>query len=168
MGALKYVAIAVVAAALVVQQRPELLLKIPKIGFIPFAIITGEVPPFFNKQCYTPEAMAGWIRDNDVVVAVGAKSGTNAMLYMSHLVRTKRNPVGPATIAKIKKKEDKEEEARRSRIILIEIIKRKYAIVVVHAPPPFFFFSFVFLVFFFFLAFFLFFFFFFFFFFGFL
>jgi len=68
---------------------PELWLKIPKIGFIPWAIGGGIMPPFFFFDAFKPENFAGFIHDGDVIVSTQPKAGTNWMLYTLHQIRTK-------------------------------------------------------------------------------
>jgi aryl sulfotransferase len=68
---------------------PALFMKVPNIGFILWAITGHPVPPYFSPDAWEPDEMRSWIRDGDVVVATGAKSGTTWMLYCAHEIRTK-------------------------------------------------------------------------------
>jgi len=69
--------------------KPSLWLKIPHVGFIPWAIGGGEMPPFFFFDAWKPETFGTWIKNGDVVAASGAKMGTHWLLYTCHMIRTK-------------------------------------------------------------------------------
>jgi hypothetical protein len=56
-------------------------LKIPHVGFIPWAIGGGQMPPFFFFDAWKPEIFGTWIKNGDVVAASGAKMGTHWLLY---------------------------------------------------------------------------------------
>lgn len=84
----KYAGFAVVLVAALVAYKPEIVLKLP-MGFIPYAILGHNVPPYFVYDAYEREEFANWTKDGDVIVSVAAKSGTNLMLYMNHLIRAK-------------------------------------------------------------------------------
>eukprot|EP00621_Florenciella_sp_RCC1693_P011547 CAMPEP_0182527288 /NCGR_PEP_ID=MMETSP1323-20130603/3746_1 /TAXON_ID=236787 /ORGANISM="Florenciella parvula, Strain RCC1693" /LENGTH=327 /DNA_ID=CAMNT_0024736255 /DNA_START=59 /DNA_END=1042 /DNA_ORIENTATION=- len=47
------------------------------------------MPPYFDRTPYLGDNFGKWIRDGDVVVAVGAKSGTNWLLNCAHQIRAK-------------------------------------------------------------------------------
>lgn len=47
------------------------------------------MPPFADNDQYKAENFRGWARDGDVIVAVGAKSGTTWMCYCCDAVRRK-------------------------------------------------------------------------------
>lgn len=87
--------LALLAAAIAVgigiigKFKPQLLLRVPNIGFILWAITGHHVPPFFSTDAWEASEMKTWIRDNDVVVATAAKSGTTWMLYCAHQIRVK-------------------------------------------------------------------------------
>lgn len=85
-------AVLLAIAGNLVKQKPEVLLKVPHVGFILFVIAGGNggyVPPFSNNTAYQPENFRTWARDGDVIVAVAPKSGTTWMLYCADAVRRK-------------------------------------------------------------------------------
>eukprot|EP00448_Togula_jolla_P012470 CAMPEP_0170607230 /NCGR_PEP_ID=MMETSP0224-20130122/20942_1 /TAXON_ID=285029 /ORGANISM="Togula jolla, Strain CCCM 725" /LENGTH=409 /DNA_ID=CAMNT_0010932379 /DNA_START=58 /DNA_END=1287 /DNA_ORIENTATION=+ len=72
------------------KVKPELLLLIPHIGFIVQHIFGGQhIPPFFDNELFLPGNFRTWVKDKDVIVATGVKSGTAWMCYCSHAIRTK-------------------------------------------------------------------------------
>ena len=84
------IAVAVALLAFIIATHPELVLKIPNIGFIPYAIITGKpVSAYFDMTCF--KDFKSWIRPKDVIITAGIKSGTTMLLYISHLIRVKGN-----------------------------------------------------------------------------
>jgi hypothetical protein len=94
MGVLKAVALLVallaIAIGTVTQMMPELLFKVPNVGFILWMLVAGgNFPPYFSNDAWEPSEMRTWIKDDDLVVAAGAKSGTTWMLFCSHQIRTK-------------------------------------------------------------------------------
>eukprot|EP00938_MAST-03A_sp_MAST-3A-sp1_P003678 g3678.t1 len=87
----KFVSVSVLAIAIiaiVVRINPEIVLKLPN-GFIFYAIMGHTPPPYFDMSAWQSDEMKTWIRSGDVVVSVNAKSGTNWLLYMTHLIRVK-------------------------------------------------------------------------------
>lgn len=58
----------------VVIFAPHLVLKVPKIGFILYAILGHEVPPYFDGKIF--EHDQAWLRKGDVVIAACTKCGT--------------------------------------------------------------------------------------------
>ena len=76
----------------IVHLQPELFLRIPKVGFIPWGLTGHNLPPYFTFEPWKDEEVmnnSSWLRDGDVVVAVGGKSGTTWMLYCTHQIRVK-------------------------------------------------------------------------------
>jgi hypothetical protein len=84
------------------------------LGGILWAMTGNPMPPFFDVSCFAPEKMQTWVKDGDVIVrcaarlvsgapascsgltgavvgSTAAKSGTNWMLYLAHLIRTRGN-----------------------------------------------------------------------------
>lgn len=47
------------------------------------------MPPYFIKDAWKEDEIETWMKDGDLVVATGAKSGTTFMLYCTHQIRTK-------------------------------------------------------------------------------
>ena len=88
----KSAAFAVLALAVSIgvigKTKPELFLKLP-MGFIPWAITGNIMPPYFDATPFGEDEFGTWTRDGDLIVSVGAKSGTNWMLYCTHQIRTK-------------------------------------------------------------------------------
>ena len=58
-------------------------------GFIPWAITGNPMPPFFSNDAWDVKEVDSWVRDTDIIVSVGTKSGTNWMLYLLHQIRTR-------------------------------------------------------------------------------
>jgi len=79
---------AIAILAIVLRMNPEIVLKLPN-GFIFYAIMGHTPPPYFDMSAWQRDEMKTWIRSGDVVVSVNAKSGTNWLLYMTHLIRVK-------------------------------------------------------------------------------
>lgn len=68
---------------------PHLFFLVPQIGFILYAVTGGHpIPPFIIKDPFEEDSR-GWLKEDDVVVSVGAKSGTTWMLFCSHQIRVK-------------------------------------------------------------------------------
>lgn len=84
----KLVALVAVAVGTIGKVKPELFLKLP-MGFIPWAMTGNFVPPYFDNAFYKSESFRDWVRDGDVVVSVGAKSGTTWMCYCADAIRRK-------------------------------------------------------------------------------
>eukprot|EP00746_Dinoflagellata_sp_MGD_P016139 gnl/MRDRNA2_/MRDRNA2_136285_c0_seq1.p1 gnl/MRDRNA2_/MRDRNA2_136285_c0~~gnl/MRDRNA2_/MRDRNA2_136285_c0_seq1.p1 ORF type:complete len:383 (+),score=63.51 gnl/MRDRNA2_/MRDRNA2_136285_c0_seq1:79-1227(+) len=72
--------------ALVGRVRPELFLKLPS-GYVLWALTGNGIPPYLSEDAWTGDT--SWLRDDDVVVAVGLKSGSTEMLYCMHQIRVK-------------------------------------------------------------------------------
>jgi len=71
---------------------PEIFLNIPNIGFIPFMLMGGNngiLPPYFDISPWQGDNPSEWLRDGDVVVAVGPKAGTTWMCYCVDAIRRK-------------------------------------------------------------------------------
>lgn len=71
-----------------IAHNPLLVFKIPHVGFIFHAVSGGTMPPYFGNDMFHDEKN-DWLRPDDVVVSVGAKSGTTWMLYCGHQIRSK-------------------------------------------------------------------------------
>lgn len=78
-----------IALGMVGRVAPDLFFRIPNVGFILWTITTGKaLPPYI---VHGPFDDHDWLRDDDVVVSVDAKSGTTWMLFCSHQIRVKGN-----------------------------------------------------------------------------
>ena len=74
---------------LIGRLAPTLLLRIPTYGWI-FWMATGNpVPPYLVLDAWKGDEHQSWLRDGDLVVAAGGKSGTTWMLYCAHQIRVK-------------------------------------------------------------------------------
>jgi len=82
--------VSAVSAAIVGKVAPKWFLKFNG-GFILWAITGNPMPPYFSPDAWIGDESDSWIKDNDVVVSTGAKSGTNWMLYLMHQIRTRGN-----------------------------------------------------------------------------
>jgi hypothetical protein len=89
MAALITTTITVLVAVLAISLRtfhPELLLRIPRVGFVLYYLIGGvPIPPFFESTMFHRDEE--WLRPNDVVVSAGAKTGTTWLLETVHQIR---------------------------------------------------------------------------------
>lgn len=87
-------AVALLAVALGVGLRthPHWVFKVPRVGFILYAIAGGAVPPFFDPSIFQKPLQDQWARPGDVFVAVPAKSGTTWMMNTVHHIRAKGQP----------------------------------------------------------------------------
>lgn len=77
-----------VTLGIIGKYCPELFLKLPN-GFILWAMTGNPMPPYLSNDAWKPGEHETWLKDGDVVVATGAKSGTTWMLYCTHQIRTK-------------------------------------------------------------------------------
>ena len=77
-----------VTVGVIGKVKPELFLQLP-MGFIPWAITGNIMPPYFDPTPFGADEFGTWAKDGDLIAAVGAKSGTNWMLYTTHQIRTK-------------------------------------------------------------------------------
>lgn len=84
------VAMVAIALGSIASLAPHLFLKVPRIGFILFALTGGPIPPFIVQEPFAKGAR-GWLKKDDVIVSVAAKSGTTWMLFCSHQIRVKGN-----------------------------------------------------------------------------
>jgi len=92
MGLLKFALIPValaVTVGVIGQVKPELFLMIPEIGFVPWAMTGNPMPPYFDQTPYVDGEFGKWVKDDDVIVACGSKSGTNWLLNIVHQIRVK-------------------------------------------------------------------------------
>ena len=62
--------------------------KLP-MGFIPLGDHRHFVLPYFDNTMWLDSGLREWVRDGDVIVAVGAKSGTTWMCYCADAIRRK-------------------------------------------------------------------------------
>jgi hypothetical protein len=90
-----FTAAAVVFIAVIIgstsKLAPHLFFRVPNIGFILYAVTgSGPIPPYIVQDPFLEESR-GWLKQDDVVVSIGAKSGTTWMLYCSHQIRSKGN-----------------------------------------------------------------------------
>lgn len=90
---LKIVAIVIVVIAvcfgIIGKFEPQLFLKVPNVGFILWAMSGHQIPPYLTSDAWASKENENWLRDGDVVVAAGAKSGTTWMLFCNHQIRVK-------------------------------------------------------------------------------
>jgi len=73
---------------------PHLFMNLPFPLSIILWVTTGNpMPPYFMNDAWKEDEIDTWTKDGDLVVAVGAKSGTTFMLYCTHQIRTKGKDV---------------------------------------------------------------------------
>ena len=74
--------------AIFLKSFPEIVLHVPKIGFLLYSIVKGApIPAYIVKDMHKNDS--AWLRPNDVIAAVAAKSGTTWMMATLHAIRTK-------------------------------------------------------------------------------
>lgn len=73
------------------KLRPELFLSLPgPAGFLLWHFVGGRhLPPYFDNTPFLGDSFRDWIRDGDVVVATGAKTGTTWLCYCADAIRRK-------------------------------------------------------------------------------
>ena len=88
---LKFLAVLIACIAVtigtVAKMRPEMFLKIPKIGFIFWKMSGGPIPPFFERTPWEEKHFRKWAQDGDIVQATMPKSGTMWLAQIVHLMR---------------------------------------------------------------------------------
>lgn len=82
------VAIAAISIGCIAKFCPHLFFKIPNVGFIPWAMTGGAMPPYIDNVPFQ-EGNQEWLKDGDVIVSTGTKAGTTWMLFCSHQIRVK-------------------------------------------------------------------------------
>jgi len=93
------VALIAVGIGTVGKVDPWLFMSIKKPAFGPgpgalMWLMSGNpFPPYMDN--FKPWQDRGWLKKDDVVVSVGAKSGTTWMLYCAHQIRTKAKDTVP-------------------------------------------------------------------------
>lgn len=80
-----------VALGTVGRVAPEVFLKLPgPVGFLLYHIIGGKfLPPYFDNSPFAGDGLFDWVRDGDVVVATGSKTGTTWLCYCLDALRRK-------------------------------------------------------------------------------
>lgn len=93
MAFLKPLAVSAMALAVtfgtIAKLKPELFLQIPELGFIPWAMTGGIMPPYFQTSVWSAENSKQFLEKGDVVLASGAKAGTIWLMTIMHLLRSK-------------------------------------------------------------------------------
>lgn len=74
--------------ALLGNLSPEALLKIPNYGFIPWALTGNPMPPYLHSNTWTAGNAGRFLKEDDIVMAYGARSGGMWLATMMHLIRT--------------------------------------------------------------------------------
>ncbi|KAL7482466.1 hypothetical protein ACHAW6_008139 [Cyclotella cf. meneghiniana] len=98
MAVIKTCGTAVLGIALLIgcigKFQPSLFMCLPFPISILLWILTGHnMPPYFSADAWKEDEIDTWMKDGDLVVATGAKAGTNFILYCAHQIRTKGNDV---------------------------------------------------------------------------
>jgi len=83
------VAILAVGIGVVGKTAPHLFMSVPNVGFILWAMTGNPMPPYFSPAAWQNGEHQSWLKDGDLVVSAGAKSGTTWMLFCTHQIRTK-------------------------------------------------------------------------------
>jgi len=89
----KKIGTAVVGFAILIGSigkfAPHLFMNLPfPLSIILWASTGNSMPPYFMDDAWKEDEIDSWMKDGDLVVATGAKSGTTWMLYCTHQIRT--------------------------------------------------------------------------------
>lgn len=72
----------------IVTQYPEIVLKVPKIGYVLYHFVSGApIPPFIVDTQWKNDT--SWLHSGDIVVSCWIKGGTTWGLVTAHSIRTK-------------------------------------------------------------------------------
>ncbi len=82
--AIKYTIFVAIFIAIRIKLSPEVVLKVPKIGFLLYHIINGApIPPYIVQEHWKNDTE--WLQGGSVVVSIAVKSGTTwAMVFTFH------------------------------------------------------------------------------------
>ena len=75
-----------VVVGVIGRVRPEIFLKIPRYGFIPWALTGNRMPPYFDEACLYEENWTG--QKGDILISSGVKAGTFWMHNIVFLLRS--------------------------------------------------------------------------------
>lgn len=76
----------------VLFMHRHVVLKVPKLGFVLYAILGGPVPPYMDDSIYLTQNQDQWRSTQDVFVSVPGKSGTTWMMNTLHHIRYRGAP----------------------------------------------------------------------------
>lgn len=76
-----------IAIGVIGQVKPELLLLIPKIGFLPWFLTGHPLPPYFEEACFAEGNWDG--QKGDIVISSGVKSGSFWLQNIVFMLRSK-------------------------------------------------------------------------------
>lgn len=77
-----------VGIAVYIGVFPEVVLKVPKLGFLLYHFASGApIPPYMVNVQWEDDSK--WLNSGDVVCSVAAKSGTTWAMATAHVLRTK-------------------------------------------------------------------------------
>jgi aryl sulfotransferase len=80
--------ITVVGVAVLLRLNPEIVLKVPKIGFVLYHFVKGApIPPYFMHNQWANDT--AWLNAGDVVISFTGKSGSTWATAVVHEIRTK-------------------------------------------------------------------------------
>lgn len=85
------VLVVAVAVGLVGEFSPSIFLRIPHLGFIPWAITGNPMPPYFDESVYSEQYFDQWAEEGDCILASGPKSGTVWVHNIIHLLKNDGN-----------------------------------------------------------------------------
>ena len=80
------------ALGVLATRWKHLALRIPNVGFVVFALLGGDVPPYFDHAIWARHEE--WLQPNDVVVIAPAKSGTTWTMHTVGMIR-RRGDISP-------------------------------------------------------------------------
>mmetsp|Transcript_3920 Transcript_3920/g.8641 ORF Transcript_3920/g.8641 Transcript_3920/m.8641 type:complete len:383 (+) Transcript_3920:92-1240(+) len=94
MAMMKNIGVAILGLAVFIgtigKVCPPLFFNLPfPLSIIFWASTGNSVPPYFMPEPWLGDETESWMKDGDLVVATGTKSGTTFMLYCAHQIRTK-------------------------------------------------------------------------------
>lgn len=75
-----------VAVGIIGRVKPEIFLRLPHYGFVPWALTGNPMPPYFDKACLYEEHWTG--QKGDVLISSGVKSGTFWLQNIVFLLRS--------------------------------------------------------------------------------
>jgi hypothetical protein len=78
----------VVLIAVLVRLNPEIVLKVPKVGFVLYHFVKGApIPPYFSQDHWAKDT--AWLEAGDVVISITGKSGSTWAMATLHEIRTR-------------------------------------------------------------------------------
>ncbi|KAL3810783.1 hypothetical protein ACHAXA_006427 [Cyclostephanos tholiformis] len=81
---------------------PHLFLSLPfPLSIILWSTTGHDMPPYFMPDAWNVDEIDTWMKDGDLVIATGVKSGTTFMLYCTHQIRTRGTDIDDELFADV-------------------------------------------------------------------